>query len=474
VAITAANKIAEKKTSSGTSFTTAASLTPSVNKLYICTVANTISSGTATTPTVSGGGGLTWVQIDVIDPSSTTKKTTMFRAMKSSGLTSGTITADFGGVTQSQVAISVEEFSGVDQTGTNGSGAIVQSAHASSASGTTATVTLAAFGDAANNAPFMASGTVGAVAITPESGYTELSDQQLGNHSLETEWKVGQDTSVTSTWTGSNNWCAIAVEIKAGGTLFTQAMTATAVVVTATFVKQVNKPMTATSVVVTGTMAKQVGKILAASSVVTATIIKQVNKKLTATAVAVTGSLLAMKVKTVIMTATAVVVSATMKRSVGKNMSASSVVTASITKRVAKAMTATPVAVTASMVAAKLKLLTMSATVAVTASMQKRVGKTMASTPVVVTGQIGKGFFKTLAATVTTVASMVAKKIQIPGLRCITPGTLPLAATGVGVISASCISPGVIVLVCITPSGLTLVCVTPGSIPLSQTEILHG
>lgn len=219
MAITAANKITETSEVSTTSYVTSATLTPAVNDLYLLAVANRVGSGTPNTPTVTGGGGLTWVQVATVQiPTTTTRRITVFRALKTSGLTSGTITVDFAGQTQTRVSLSVDEFAGVDTSGTDGSGAIVQSNTGSAASGTTATVTLSAFGDATNNAAYMASGNTSLIVVTPETGYTELADTGASGTigpSVEVEWKIGQDTSVTSTWGVSNNWAAIAAEIKA-------------------------------------------------------------------------------------------------------------------------------------------------------------------------------------------------------------------------------------------------------------------
>jgi hypothetical protein len=216
MAIAGANKIAETSTADATSFTTAASLTPSTNTLYLATVRNSRAAGPAT-PTLSGGGGLTWVQVATVTEPGGSERITVFRAMKSSGLTSGTLTADFGGVTQTGFAIVVDEFTGTDTTGSDGAGAIVQSATGSGSAVTSSSVTLAAFGDATNNAAFGAVSIIATDSISAEGGYTRLSNlnHATPNRAVATEWKVGQDTSVTFSWTTSAAYDSIAVEIKA-------------------------------------------------------------------------------------------------------------------------------------------------------------------------------------------------------------------------------------------------------------------
>lgn len=172
--------------------------------------------------------------------------------------------------------------------------------------------------------------------------------------------------------------------------VFQQALTATAVAVTASILKTVNIIRAATSIGVTGSILKQVNTTLSATAVaVTASLVKQVNKLLTATSVVVTGTLSALKAVLLSMTATAVVVTASMTKSVLKNLTATSVAatgsmvksvgkilsavstaTATMTKQVGKILTATSVAVAASLSAIKAILVTMVATaVVVTASL---------------------------------------------------------------------------------------------------------
>jgi len=196
-----------------------------------------------------------------------------------------------------------------------------------------------------------------------------------------------------------------------------QGLTADAVLVTGSIVKQVNKLINGTSVAVTGSMLRQVGKSLTATSVaVTASMLKQVNKLLTATAVVVTATLATIKVKLLAMTATTVVVTASMVKQVNKALTATSVaVTASIVKQVNKLLTATSVVVTASIATIKVKLVTMTATtVAVTASMLKQVGKPLQASSVVVTGSIVKQVNKRLTATTVAVtATLTTIKVKL-------------------------------------------------------------
>lgn len=229
MAITAVQKIAEQSAGSnaGSSFATSGSLTPAVNKLYLAAVISRRGNTTANTPTLSGGGGLTWVQVGssiLVQDGSQSYRVTVFRAMKSSGLTSGVITADYAGQSQTKIQIHVAEFDGVDTSGTDGSGAIVQSNTGSSGTGvTTLSVTLSAFGDSTNNAAYGVFVHGANEATTPEGGYTELSDlnASAGTIGGEVEWKVGQDTGVSASWSTSSITAGFALEIKVGASVTT-------------------------------------------------------------------------------------------------------------------------------------------------------------------------------------------------------------------------------------------------------------
>ncbi len=112
--------------SDGGSGSTTASVAPSAYSLILLTVmSRTGITVNPNQPTVTGNG-LTWVAIGstVFDStSSSRRRVTLFRAL-GAGPTSGAITIDFGGQAQTDVTWVVDEASGVDTSGTNGSGAI--------------------------------------------------------------------------------------------------------------------------------------------------------------------------------------------------------------------------------------------------------------------------------------------------------------------------------------------------------------
>jgi hypothetical protein len=224
-----------------TSFTTA-SVAPAGNQLLLLAVSCRVATGSIQppTPTITGNG-LTWELVDATnghadyDATGVDRSTLfLFRSMGVSP-SSGTIVIDFVTMTLTQCDWALDQSSAeVDTSGTNGSGAVVQTAKNEAGNNVnTLTVTLAAFGDAVNNAAYGAfSHQHNSEATSPGAGFTELVDvAPTGNLcTLETEWVLGQDTSVDASWaTATNRSGGIAVEVKAaaGGAAPTSAIGAT-------------------------------------------------------------------------------------------------------------------------------------------------------------------------------------------------------------------------------------------------------
>lgn len=208
MAITETNLTSAADTTDASSWTTA-SITPTGNSLVEAAVASSLLAGPAA-PTLSGNG-LTWVQVATRTFAST-RRITLFRALAASP-SSGSVTIDFGGVTQLACAWSISEYAGADTSGTNGSGAIVQSA-TNFGTSTTPSVTLAAFGssDNATYGTFSVNNTGG---FTVGAGFASVGNVNVaGLGSLLGEWRADNDTSVDATCT-SGEWGGIAVEIKA-------------------------------------------------------------------------------------------------------------------------------------------------------------------------------------------------------------------------------------------------------------------
>lgn len=202
----------------GTSATDGDSTTvPGSNNLVLLKV-TTIIEGAATPnqPTVTGKG-LTWVAINTqtfTDGATFTGRTTLFRGMAASP-TAAAVVITTTGQSQNAWMWEIIQSADTDTSGTNGSGAIVQSAVASGTSASPS-ATLAAFGDATNNAcVYVVSHGAPTSAITPEAGMTSFTQRDTISYSLRGAWRLGQDTSPSATLAASRNWGVIALEIKA-------------------------------------------------------------------------------------------------------------------------------------------------------------------------------------------------------------------------------------------------------------------
>lgn len=202
---------------------TTASITPTSNALILPCIVVMRTGSAPNTPTVTGNS----ITYDLIasaahDTAGQQATTFLFRGLNASP-TAGVITIDVS-VAHDGALWTVTEFAGVDTSGSNGSGAIVQNATntGSIASSSTLTVTLASFADAANN---VAAGCFGMDEanngnIGVGTGFT------LGGEAASTgeddsvldEYKTGEDTSVDAVNDASTtqNMGGVAVEIDDG------------------------------------------------------------------------------------------------------------------------------------------------------------------------------------------------------------------------------------------------------------------
>jgi hypothetical protein len=138
---------------------------------------------------------------------------TLFRSMGASP-TNTTGVADFGATSQDGCIVSVAQFTGVDTSGTHGSGAIVQSAIAQAGSGTALLVTLAVFANG-SNATYGGFGVKTNTAGTQGADWTLLHNDTYAtpNSSIVTQWVLGADATADATAGTSAEWGGIAVEI---------------------------------------------------------------------------------------------------------------------------------------------------------------------------------------------------------------------------------------------------------------------
>lgn len=218
MAITAANRFTGSSGVNGPYTTT--SLTPVADTLYVLSVEGRISTGSVQ-PVCSSvtGAGLTWVQITSfsnMDAAGSDRASVYsFRSMGTGS--AGALTITFSGQTLQRACWTLDEFTGIDTSGTNGSGAIVQDAKVDDggSTATSASVTLSSFADSVNNVAYGVFGHQFQETQTVGGGFTALSNQApLGVTSLMTEWKTGEDTAVDASWATGARSGGIAMEIK--------------------------------------------------------------------------------------------------------------------------------------------------------------------------------------------------------------------------------------------------------------------
>lgn len=202
----------------GGSTAASASISPGANSLVLAAVLNIDGDfSSPATPSLSGNG-LTWTQVATLTygPGGIARLT-LFRAMGSAPST-GAVTISFGGVGQFLVGYSISQFAGADTSGTNGSGAIVQSDTGFNASGTGLTITLDAFGSTDNMAYGVFSYGLDAESdLGVGSGFTLLNTVSSGGEdAMLTEYKLN-DNTVDATQATAQAMAGIAVEIKAAG-----------------------------------------------------------------------------------------------------------------------------------------------------------------------------------------------------------------------------------------------------------------
>lgn len=202
---------------SGVSSVATASITLAADRLGLLTVSSlTFDPVIPNVPTCSGWTEVVTRQFN--GPANERRRVTTLRRMSASPAT-GTHTIDFAGQSQAGGIIwSVEESGAdIDLTGTNGSGAVVQSvAGAALGPVTTFDVTLAAFASASN-------GTFGACGLgynvgsmTVGSGFTslaEVNDTGFQDISQLTQWRADNDTSVDCTTANAAYGAMLALEI---------------------------------------------------------------------------------------------------------------------------------------------------------------------------------------------------------------------------------------------------------------------
>lgn len=198
-----------------TSFSTL-SVSPAAGKVVLVGVQSTIASGTGPNEPTLSGNSLTWVKVDGIAETNQNKsRLTVFRGMGVAP-TAGVVTANFAGQSQTTCGMVVVELSNTDSSGTNGSGAIVQT-NTAQVNGTNSgiSVTLSAFSNT-NNATMGFFAIDRGIVMTVGSGFTDAGNTGGAASSLQGEFRNDNDTTVDASWvSGTTRGMIVGIEIKA-------------------------------------------------------------------------------------------------------------------------------------------------------------------------------------------------------------------------------------------------------------------
>ncbi len=191
---------------------TTASVAFANSTLYMLSFASRSSSGNNAFVTPVGGG-ITWTQVALSNAAQNTAA--LYCGYVASGASTGTVALDSGQANTVRLRWSLESVTGSAATaGTNGLAAFGTPGYEqNTAAQTSSSVTLGAFSDATNNAAFALVWNLASQNITKEATYTQLSLGSTSNGSMLVAYFIGQDTTVTSTFS-STAVVAIAVEVK--------------------------------------------------------------------------------------------------------------------------------------------------------------------------------------------------------------------------------------------------------------------
>ncbi len=193
------------------------SISPEPNALLLLWVSQANAAGGTSVATATGNN-LQWelVTTSVRSPTGP-RRVSVLRAMSSSP-TPGSVTINMGGMVEEAIW-SITQHTGVAVAGTNGSGAIAQFDAADADDfETSALVTL----DGSTNDGSATVGTIfsgAAEAMTPGSGFQELSQEAIGISTSGSFWLLVEfasefDATVDATWSTPAHWVAIGIELQ--------------------------------------------------------------------------------------------------------------------------------------------------------------------------------------------------------------------------------------------------------------------
>lgn len=186
-----------------------ASITPLANQPLLAAVTHLRAAGSIASSTCSGNG-LTWTQV-ATSAISTTRRLSVFWAAGIASPSAGAVTFDLAAQVQDSANWVVLQFAGADIASP-----VVQFKTITPAAGTTFTNTFdTTIGVTSAHVSFVMTRDI-SLQVTPDATFTELADRTSGGSTtrLETAWAINR-SAVTPTWTNSDSFASISVEVKA-------------------------------------------------------------------------------------------------------------------------------------------------------------------------------------------------------------------------------------------------------------------
>jgi hypothetical protein len=196
-------------------------ITAANGRLYVVFVNTSIGTGAAPWATSLSGAGLSFAELGTpggvsYSGSTGVRRVQVWRALASAGATSGAIAISLSGTSTGMDAVLLE-FGGVDTSGTNGAGAIAQTAFRTVQGATSLSMALAPLASP-NDRPAAFFAHRAAEATTEAPGYTELDDAAHSSPvtGVECQWHASSaDNAPSASWSTAADAAGVVLVIKA-------------------------------------------------------------------------------------------------------------------------------------------------------------------------------------------------------------------------------------------------------------------
>lgn len=212
-----AGTIAETNDTSNVTTHASGSFTPVANRLYLLAVSHSDTAPEATIPTIATTTGLVFVQVGSSIAYDTTgtnvHRLTLFRAMKSAGLSNGTYTVTLADADTGAASVLIE-VTQVVTTGTDGADAVTNIATNAANAGANPSITMGAFASNNNGVAAFFGFDITTAATASNTGWAVIGDASYAtpNTGLTALW-TGANSGTATCVQGSSDWAGIAVEL---------------------------------------------------------------------------------------------------------------------------------------------------------------------------------------------------------------------------------------------------------------------